>query len=222
MGWELPGILRYLPGPTVVPRDRLKQSIEALPKGARVLDVGAGGRRVLEGVVTLDAVPVPGVDVVGDIHRMPLVSESFDCVICTGTLEHVEDPWQAVREIQRVLKPGGIAHIDVPFIQGYHSDPSDYWRFTIDGLRLLCRGFDELEAGVYIGPSCGMVWVVREWADSCSTNRYLSNLLLVAAAISTAPMRYLDYLLIRSPKSHRVASAVYFRGRKIIQSSIVK
>jgi hypothetical protein len=58
------------------------------------------------------------------------------------------------------------------------------------------------------------VWVAREWADSSSTNRYLSNFLLVVVALVTAPLKYLDYALVGKPKSHRVASALYFRGRK--------
>ncbi|HXG08813.1 MAG TPA: class I SAM-dependent methyltransferase [Gemmataceae bacterium] len=214
MGWGLPGILRFLPHPTVVPRDQIACTLGMLSPGARVLDVGAGGRRIAPGVVTLDAVPVPEVDIVGDIHHMPLADDSFDCVFCTGTLEHVSDPWQAVREIHRVLKPGGLVHIDVPFIQGYHADPTDYWRFTLDGLRLLCRSFKEIDAGVHIGPTCGLVWIIREWANSLTANRYLSNLFLVVMALLTAPLKYLDYLLIRGPRSHRVASAVYFRGRK--------
>jgi len=169
--------------------------------------------------VTFDAMPGPEVDIVGDIHAMPIDDASFDCVFCTGTLEHVSDPWQAVREIYRVLKPSGMVHIDVPFIQGYHADPTDYWRFTLDGLRLLCRSFEELDAGVHIGPTCGLVWVAREWADSLTGNRYLSNLFLITAALLTAPLKYLDYLAIRSPRSHRVASAVYFRGRKPVGAS---
>jgi SAM-dependent methyltransferase len=218
MGWGLPGILRYLPGPTVVPRPQLEHTLALLPENARVLDVGAGGRRVVPGVIAIDAVPAPGVDVVGDIHCMPLETGSFDCVVCTGTLEHVQNPQQAVEEIYRVLRPSGVVHIDVPFIQGYHADPTDYWRFTLDGLRLLCRHFEELDAGVHIGPSCGLVWIAREWADSCFSNRYLSNALLIATAVLTAPLRYLDHLMIRSPRSHRVASAVYFRGRKPVPS----
>jgi SAM-dependent methyltransferase len=214
MGWGLPGILKYLPSPSVVPRDQISLTLAMLAPGARVLDIGAGGRRICPGVVTLDAVAQQGVDVVGDIHKMPIPDGSFDCVFCTGTLEHVQDPWQAVREIFRVVVPSGLVHIDVPFIQGYHADPTDFWRFTIDGLRLLCNSFDEVASGVYIGPTCGLVWVAREWADSLTTNRYLSNGLLIVVALLTAPLRYFDYLAIRSPRSHRVASAVYFRGRK--------
>jgi SAM-dependent methyltransferase len=214
VGWGLPGILKYLPSPSVVPRAEIPVTLTMLSPDARILDVGAGGRRIRPGVVTFDAVAQREVDVVGDIHNMPIADESFDCVFCTGTLEHVRDPWQAVREIFRVVNPGGLVHIDVPFIQGYHADPTDYWRFTIDGLRLLCGCFEELASGVHIGPTCGLVWVAREWADSLTTNRYVSNGLLIVVALLTAPLRYLDYLAIRSPRSHRVASAVYFRGRK--------
>jgi SAM-dependent methyltransferase len=214
VGWNQTGMIGLLPSPTVVPRPQIPRTLALLPKGARIIDVGAGGRRITPDVVAFDAVPGPGVDIVGDIHQMPVPDASFHCAFCTGTLEHVRDPRQAVREIYRILKPGGLVHIDVPFIQGYHADPTDYWRFTLDGLRLLCEPFEELDAGVHIGPTCGLIWVAREWANSLTTNRYLSNLFLAAVAVLTAPFKYLDYLTIRSGRSHRVASAVYFRGRK--------
>jgi SAM-dependent methyltransferase len=214
MGWGLPGILRYLPSPTVVPDAQVPRTLSMLAEGSRILDVGAGGRRITPGVVTCDAVPGPETDHVGDIHDLPIPDHSFDCVFCTGTLEHVRDPHRAIREIERVLKPGGLVHVDVPFIQGYHADPTDYWRFTLDGLKLLCQGFEELASGVHIGPTCGLVWVAREWVHSWFSNRVVSNMLLVTVAMLTAPLKYLDYLLIRNPRSHRVASAVYFRGRK--------
>jgi SAM-dependent methyltransferase len=213
-GWGLPGILRFLPKPTITPDPKIPQTLHLLTPGAKVLDVGAGGRRIIPTIVTFDVVSGPDIDIIGDIHEMPIEDSSFDCIFCTGTLEHVREPRRAVEEMYRVLKPGGIIHIDVPFIQGYHADPSDYWRFTIDGLKLLCQAFEEIDSGVHIGPSCGLVWVAREWADSCCTNRVVSNLLLTVMALVTAPLKYLDFLMIRSSRSHRVASAVYFRGRK--------
>ena len=214
MGWGLPGILKYLPSPALVPVDHLAATLEGLPPDADILDVGAGGRRIAPIVKTFDAFAGPEVDIVGDIHAMPIGDASYDCVFCTGTLEHVADPWRAIGEIYRVTRPGGIVHIDVPFIQGYHADPTDYWRFTIDGLRHLCGAFEELESGVHIGPSCGLVWIAREWANSIRNDRIVSNLCLIVVAIVTAPLRYFDYWMICSPRSHRVASAVFFRGRK--------
>lgn len=203
-----------LPSPTLVTVDHVQQTLDRLPPGAKILDVGAGGRRIAPQVTTFDAFAGPNVDVVGDIHAMQFPDDSYDCVFCTGTLEHVANPWRAVEEIHRVTRPGGMVYVDVPFIQGYHADPTDYWRFTIDGLRHLCGSFDEVDSGVHIGPTCGLVWIAREWANSISNDRIVSNLALVAMALVTAPFRYLDYLLLRSPRSHHVASAVYFRGTK--------
>ncbi|MDQ2657631.1 MAG: methyltransferase domain-containing protein [Bacteroidota bacterium] len=50
-----------------------------------------------------------------DIHRMPFADESFDCVLCNHVLEHVTDDIAAMKEIARVLKPGGFAILLVPF-----------------------------------------------------------------------------------------------------------
>ena len=50
-----------------------------------------------------------------DIHQMPFEKNSFDVVLCNHVLEHVRDDIQAMREIARVLKPGGFAILQVPF-----------------------------------------------------------------------------------------------------------
>ncbi len=56
----------------------------------------------------------PLADVHMDIHTMPFEDQSYDIVLCNHVLEHVEDDAQAMREIYRVLKPGGWAIMQVP------------------------------------------------------------------------------------------------------------
>ena len=52
-----------------------------------------------------------------DIHQMPFADGSFDVVLCNHVLEHVQDDIQAMREICRVLRPGGWAILQIPFFK---------------------------------------------------------------------------------------------------------
>ena len=58
--------------------------------------------------------PRPGF--VADIHRLPLRDHVIDGLYCMHVLEHVADDRHAIRELHRVLKPGGEALIMVPFM----------------------------------------------------------------------------------------------------------
>lgn len=85
---------------------------------------------------------VPGCDLVLDVRAMPeIASASFDAVFCSGVLEHVDDCHAAVAECHRVLKPGGVFLVGVPFNQKIHRAPLDFWRFTEFGVRYLLRAF---------------------------------------------------------------------------------
>ena len=50
----------------------------------------------------------------GDIDDIPLKDSSLDAVICSEVLEHVDSPNESVRELVRVLKPGGVMALSVP------------------------------------------------------------------------------------------------------------
>lgn len=114
----------------------------------RVLDVGCGRRpyeawvnKGLDGVseyIGLDVAPGPGVDiVVGPDDQWPLADASVDAILLTQVLEHVADRKLLVREIGRVLRPGGTLLLTVPFIFPLHGLPHDYARFTPHGVRAL-------------------------------------------------------------------------------------
>lgn len=67
-----------------------------------------------DGYITAD-IESPLAKVKMDIHEMPFEDGRFDAVLCNHVLEHVSDDIQAMKEIRRVLKPGGWAILQIPF-----------------------------------------------------------------------------------------------------------
>ncbi|MEX2033294.1 MAG: class I SAM-dependent methyltransferase [Candidatus Colwellbacteria bacterium] len=125
----------------------------------RVLDAGGGRRKKYKELVLKHASEYvcadieEGADVISDLTKLPFDDESFDSAICTQVLEHVTNPVGVMVEINRVLRPGGIAIITAPFLSPIHEDPGDCFRYTPDGLYWLGRnaGFSVVEKGRYGG-----------------------------------------------------------------------
>lgn len=124
-------------------------SVRSHMKG-RLLDVGCGERPyrlVYDNQVEMSVgTEVPwslhgtaDSDVICYAERLPFHDESFDFILCTEVLEHTQQPFQVLRELARVLKPGGHLFLSVPFIYPIHESPNDYWRFTTHGLALASR-----------------------------------------------------------------------------------
>jgi hypothetical protein len=67
-----------------------------------------------ERYITTD-IESPLAKVKADIHQLPFANNTFDAVLCNHVLEHVADDIKAMSEINRVLKPGGWAILQVPF-----------------------------------------------------------------------------------------------------------
>ncbi len=103
----------------------------------------------------LDKVSDFNPDIVGDIHALPLPDESVDAIVCIAVLEHVEEPQKAVREMHRVLKPGGYCFIFAPFLYYYHAEKGyygDFYRFTEDGMWYMTKEFSSVEIDPVRGP----------------------------------------------------------------------
>lgn len=77
------------------------------------------------------------IDLFGLATNIPSPDGSFDTVLCTAVLEHLEEPEKALRECHRVLKPRGVAIYTVPFIWHLHEEPRDFYRFSKYGLMYL-------------------------------------------------------------------------------------
>jgi len=76
-------------------------------------------------------------DIVGDAQCLPIQSEHASIVFSTQVIEHVPNPVLMVREIHRILKPGGLLVLSGPFCWPLHEEPHDYYRFTVYGFRYL-------------------------------------------------------------------------------------
>jgi hypothetical protein len=81
---------------------------------------------------------------------------TYDVVMCEQVLEHVVDPFGAGRKLLSMLRPGGTVVVSVPFMVRIHAAPSDYWRFTEEGLRILLEnaGFVEVETHSWGNRKC--------------------------------------------------------------------
>ncbi|MGB7077143.1 MAG: class I SAM-dependent methyltransferase [Xanthobacteraceae bacterium] len=72
-----------------------------------------------------------------DGRKIPLADASVDSVLLTEVLEHCPRPGDVLKEIARVMKPGGFLFLTVPFIWPIHTVPHDEYRYTPFALRRL-------------------------------------------------------------------------------------
>lgn len=215
------GIYRLVPRLTWQAEEQVSRVLARVEPTARIVDLGAGGRRISPATIAVDFVADPNTDVVGDVQRLPFATGSIDLVYATGLLEHVEDERAVVAEIARILKPGGIAHLEVPFLEQYHEDPIDCRRLTVDGLERLLRRADleTVASGAHIGPTVTMLNTVARWCGLWLEGD--SRVLRAAsfglfAGLSTLfwPFKFLDAVLIKKRGAHRLALGVYCTARK--------
>lgn len=126
----------------------LERVLGALPAGARILDAGAGQQANKRFCTHLRYVAQDfglydgkgddaglqtgtweqnGLDIVCDITSIPEPDDSFDAILCVEVLEHLPKPLDALRELARLLRPGGTLILTAPFCSLTHFSPYHYY-----------------------------------------------------------------------------------------------
>ena len=232
-----PGTLRLLPAPlrafakrhqrhlcpvltyrSPKQRNLVGEFVASFAPEAVIANVGGGNQRYGANVINIDLEALPGVDLIGVAENVPLADASCDGAVLQAVLEHVRDADLTLRELHRLLKPGGSLLVEVPFMQGYHPSPGDYRRYTAQGLRaeLVDHRFDVDECGVAVGPASAMAWVTAEFFAFLVSGRS-ENVYRLARPIFrwvAQPIKYADRWLDTHPMAYTIPSGVWARARR--------
>ena len=214
MPWLKHGANRFIPSVIWQSQPQIPITLREMPEKGVILDLGAGGRVIAPHVLGVDRLPFPNTALVANIQELPFADNSIGGVFCTGVLEHVHDPHRAMGEMHRVLMPGGLIHLEVPFLQPYHPDPVDYWRWTLAGLRLFAQqhGFEEVRSGMHLGPTSAMNALHIAYWQSWFHSRYVRKTVDLLLSWLLWPFRYLDAL--SNDTRGQMASGVFVVGCK--------
>jgi len=149
----------------------LKQQADAW-SNASLLDFGCGNmpyRPLFEPVV----MDYHGSDLSGnelatlsinEDGTLPLDAGTYDIVLSSQVLEHVTDPALYLQEAYRVLKADGFLLLSTHGVWRFHPDPTDYWRWTSDGLRkqVTEAGFEITHFEGIMGPAATAIQLFQD------------------------------------------------------------
>ena len=148
----------------------------------RVLNAGCGWRDIshlIEGELINQDLTWPGderdnVHIFSPLHEIPAPDDHVDTILCIAVLEHVINPVDVVKELTRVLRPGGTLVASVPFMQPEHKVPTDFQRYTRDGLEVLLmnEGLQVIEIKPLFTVYHTLYWISEEWLKLKSKLHY--------------------------------------------------
>lgn len=106
-----------------------------VPHSGSILDIGSGTAPVSPDLMRTTVADVSeeavkniecASKVVTSITGMSFVDDCFDCILCSEVLEHISDDAKAISELRRVLKPGGVMVVTVPFQKRFWAEDDEY------------------------------------------------------------------------------------------------
>ena len=189
----------------------LKECFPKENKAIKVLNLGSGPKILRADIINVDIGDYKEVDVQADLAALPFESNSVDGFVCDNVLEHVSDPYGAVSEMYRVLKPGSVGYVSTPFLYPFHASPYDYSRWTAQGLRLLFKDFEIVE----IGARSGFFSTLTVWACYLIPTLFSfgsSKLYWILVNVSLFiffPIKFLDIFANHLPFASNTAAVLY-------------
>lgn len=104
--------------------------------GSKVFPGRVDRRQKFAKAIGLDMQEGEGVDVIHNLEH-PMVGRKFAHIDCVSVLEHCRRPWLVAENIVGFMAQGSTLFVSVPFVWRFHSYPSDFWRFTAEGVKAL-------------------------------------------------------------------------------------
>jgi len=196
-----------------------KPILATLDRRCVVLDIGSGNMKLDHpNIVRVERAFGPYVDVVADAVSLPFKDDVADLVLCTGLLEHLDDPFKFAMEAFRVCSRGGYIYAETNFVWPYHGYPHHYFNFSVSGVEKVFSQFRRIRSGV---PAHGM----PSFALAAIIDTYLAlmkpqsriDLKLVRALkrLKELPLGSLTFGKCFDPESAKIlAGVVFFYGMK--------
>jgi SAM-dependent methyltransferase len=152
----------------------------------KTLNAGCGNRDIAATLREFGATEVVNYDlytnipgaITGSLEVMPFQENTFDTIICNAVLEHVVSIDLVLKELHRVLKPGGCLTASVPFLQPFHLSPTDFRRFTKDGLHQLGENYGFQTVTIYPVHSIAQTLGWITWEYLLEKNKKIAQALL--------------------------------------------
>lgn len=134
-------------------RIRMNRAFSSFTLSGKTIDIGGGHTPdyfdyfLQDPATKIEALDgsLTGIDFEKD--ALPYADASIDTIICANVLEHIFNYQHLTNEMRRVLKPKAQLIGFVPFMQQYHPDPNDYFRYTRTALEYILKdaGFTSVQ-----------------------------------------------------------------------------
>jgi SAM-dependent methyltransferase len=204
---------------------------DLLPSNPVIYDIGArkahgryafGSPPLGARLFCVDIEAGPDVDIVADAHDLHMIDgNSVDCVVAVGVLLHCRIPEKVISEFRRILKPGGVLYIGVPFISPHPGFPPVFQFFSMEGLEARCADFEKIDCGFNRGPASTMSYLLLYFTSILFSfnSKTLFSVNMYFFAWLFFWIKYLDVFIARYQHARLFYTESYFIGRKF-QSAV--